>query len=53
MPEIDASPSAVPRLQPGTYPGGGVPLTDELPEPWQSIVESVESVLRQWSTDGQ
>lgn len=45
MSEQDFQESAVPRLQPGTDPGGGVPVNDELPAPWRDIVESVRRVL--------
>lgn len=43
--EPDHQGSAVPRLQPGTTPGGGVPVAIVLPERWQRIVERVRAVV--------
>jgi hypothetical protein len=36
---------AVPRLQPGTRAGGGVPRESDLPAEWQSVVAEVEKTL--------
>jgi hypothetical protein len=51
MTDNDQRDSAVPRLQPGTDPGGGVPITDELPAPWRDIVDSVRRALTSQPAD--
>ena len=41
IPDADA----VPRLQPGTRAGGGVPRESYLPPEWEAVVTAVERML--------
>jgi hypothetical protein len=40
-----ADTSAIPRLQPGTLVGGGVPPSSALPPEWAAIVLAVQKAL--------